>query len=245
MKSGVPPAAEQVDGTAELPRRFSVRQKFVAFFVTWHLLAVLIYILPYPPYFDAATVALPETQHQLHLLFGTFKPLAPWWKTEQEMQDKVLAFVRKYVAGYFAVRQVVEPYLLLTGNVQAWNMFGGTPGRHPSVFQVEILPAGESQWVLFQDLNWGTKEYEATYFRHFEATANLAVPGWDQHRFWYAQYWARRWNRLHPERRAHSVRTYHLRLTTPTPAQVRAGDADRRPQKFFENVWQVLPEQQP
>ncbi|HMJ14937.1 MAG TPA: hypothetical protein VK524_26170 [Polyangiaceae bacterium] len=230
--------AEQVPGQPE----FTWKQKLLAAFVTWHLVAVIFYVLPYPPYFDEATLNRPESKEELHILFSSLKPFAPWWDTQEEMQTKVLAATRAYMDGYFEVRKVFEPYLEATGSTQTWNLFAGTPPKYPMVFMVDVYPDHGTNWVPFQDMNWGTRDFEALHFRHFEVMGNLAAPGWEAHRQWYANYWARRWNQLHPNTPARWVRFYYLRLTTPSAAQVRAGDSDRRPMRVQEWMWQVPPD---
>jgi hypothetical protein len=239
MVPGQPPTAQRVDDSAGSARRLPWKQKLLAVFVTLHLGAVLLFILPYPPYYDPSQLNNPYVQREMHLFFGTLKPLAPWWETEQEMQTKVLGYLQSYINGYFKVRKVVEPYIYATGSSQSWNMFAGSPGRNPMVFMVEVRPIGESEWVVFQDLNWGTKDYANTHFRHHKAMANLTFPNTEQDRAAYGRYWARRWNRLHPSRRALWVRTYYLRLTTRAPADVRAGIPEPAPEKLDERVWRI------
>jgi hypothetical protein len=240
MSRPVARSDDSVEATrAKSTTRFTWKQKLLAVFVTWHLAAVIVYVLPYPQYFDENTLNRPESREELHRLFSTLKPFAPWWQTEQEMQTKVLGYVQSYMNGYFAARKVFEPYLEITGSTQMWNMFAGTPPRRPLVFMVDVFPRGERAWVPFQDMNWGTQDFKNIHFRHFEAQGNLSAPGWEQHRAWYAQYWARRWNQRHPSRRAQFVRLYYLRLTTPRPERVRAGDSDRRPERVQESIWSI------
>jgi hypothetical protein len=141
--------------------------------------------------------------------------------------------------GYFTVRKIFEPYLEATGSVQSWNMFAGTPPRYPQVFMVEIFPQGGAGWIPFQDMNWGSKDLENIHFRHVQVQGNLAAPGWDREREWYANYWARRWNRLHSSRPARYVRFYYWRLTTPSPDRIRAGDSNRHPQLVQDWIWEV------
>jgi hypothetical protein len=222
--------------------RSTWKQKFLALFVTWHLVAVIIYVLPYPMFFDPVNMARPETQEEMHRLFGTLLPLTPWWKTEGELQNHALGIVKGYMDGYFKARKVFEPYLQITGSEQSWNMFAGTPPRYPLVFMVEVWPKSGKGWVPFQDMHWGTADFHAVHFRHFELQGNLSAPGWDRHRQWYAEYWARRWNQVHPpEQRAQYVHFYYFRLTTPKAASVRAGDNDRHPEHVQDFYWSIPP----
>jgi hypothetical protein len=155
------------------------------------------------------------------------------------MQTKVIGYVRTYMDLYFEGRKIFEPYLEATGSTQSWNLFAGTPPKYPQVMQVEVFAPGSNGWQLFQDFSWGTPEFEATPFRHYEVHLNLIAPGWDRHRQWYANYWARRWNQQNPTRRAQYVRLSYLRLTTPSAEQVRAGNSDRKPTRVQEFVWPV------
>ena len=109
-------------------------------------------------------------------------------------------------------------------------MFGGTPPRFPLVLVVEVRPQGEDDYVLFQDLRWGTADSAALNFRHRKVHEALGARA--SRREWnaYATYWARRWDETHPERQARKVRLSFTRLTTPPPGQVRAGNPDRRPE---------------
>ncbi|HEY6559732.1 MAG TPA: hypothetical protein VI072_20760 [Polyangiaceae bacterium] len=237
------PSSKQPQRGQRKKRTFTRKEKLLTVFVTWHLVAVIFYVLPYPPYFDEENLNRPESKEELHLLFSSLKPFAPWWDTQEEMQTKVLRAVRVYMDGYFQIRKVFEPYLEATGSTQTWNLFAGTPPKYPHVFMVDIYYRGAKDWVPFQNMNWGTPDYEATHFRHFEVMGNLVAPGWHHHRQWYAAYWARRWNQLHPSQPAVSVRFYYLRLTTPSAAQVQAGDNDRHPTRVLEWYWHVPPEQ--
>jgi hypothetical protein len=240
--------AELVPSPARAKRKqrkkqtFTWKEKLLALFVTWHLVAVIVYVLPYPPYLDDESLRRPDSIEEMHILFGSLYPFFPWWETEQEMQTEVIAAARAYVDGYFKVRKVFEPYLEATGSTQTWNLFAGTPPKYPMVFMVDIFPEGGKEWVPFQDMNWGTPTYNATHFRHFEVMGHLAGPGWRHEREWYGNYWARRWNQLHPTRPARWVRFYYQRLTTPSAAQVQAGDTDRRPQRVQEWVWYIQPD---
>ena len=67
------------------------------------MLAVLVFILPYPPYFDDRTLRTKEVQEEMALLFGTVHKVAPIWKDAQETQTRVLALVRTYMVR-------LEPY---------------------------------------------------------------------------------------------------------------------------------------
>ncbi len=232
-------ALENPVETPSAKTRFTRKERLLAWFVTWHLVAVIIYVAPYPPALDDVALSRPENQEEMQLLFRNLRPFTPWWHSEQEVQTNVLRIARGYTSAYFLVRSLFEPYLDLTGSTQTWNMFGGTPPRYPSVFMAEILPRGESQWVLFQDMNWGSDTYKAIHYRHFETQGNMSAGGWDKHREWYAMYWARRWNALHPDRPAGWVKTYYLRLTTPSAESVRRGDNDRRPPATLEWSWPV------
>jgi hypothetical protein len=198
-------------------------------FVTFHIAAVVASALPRPPTADDAILEHPEVKAEFE----------SGGLTEQQARD-LLALARQYVAATDRARDVVLPYLRLTGSAQGWHMFGGTPPRFPLVFVVEVRPRGESGYVLFQDLNWGTADSAAMNFRHRKVHENLAAwagtSAWDD----YARYWARRWNERHPDRPAGSVRLSVTRLTTPEPDRVRAGDADRHPEAGLQvHEWAV------
>lgn len=213
------------------------RAWLAAAFCTFHLFATLLYVLPYPPYFDAASLAHPEARDELTRLFGLLHSIAPVMKDPKELQDRVLGMVRVYTDTYFKVRKVVEPYIDAAGISQSWNMFGGTPPRYPRVFMVDIQPVGQASFENFQDFHWDTPSTLSTHFRHRKAQEILSLSGWDRQRDDYANWWARRWNAQHPDRPAEKVRLYYWQLTTPPPEAVRAGNSDRHEERVLESIW--------
>jgi hypothetical protein len=203
----------------------------VAVYATFHIACVTLYALPRAPAVDDAILEHPEVKAELEVSLGKIHDLFPWRDTAEEQLRDLLGVVRTYQTATDHGRRLVTPYLNLIASTQSWHMFGGTPPRYPLVFVVEVKPANEREYVLFQDLNWGTPDSAAMNFRHRKVHENLAA--WEPEWSWdqYARYWARRWDELHPENPARGVRLSVRRLTTPTPGQVRAGDNDRQPER--------------
>jgi hypothetical protein len=205
------------------------RQHLVALFVTFHIVCVLIYALPRPPAVDDAILEHPEVKAEL----------ANWPSWLAGRYRDLLAVVRGYTRVTDAARRRVTTYVELIGSTQSWHMFGGTPPRFPLVFVVEVWPEGGREFMLYQDLNWGTPDSRAMNFRHRKVHENLAA--WEGKRMWsaYAAYWARLWDDTHPDHPARWVRLSCTRLTTPLPQEVRAGDTDRHPETGLQSsVWE-------
>jgi hypothetical protein len=206
------------------PPPLTWRHHAVALFVTLHVVCITLYALPRPPAVDDDILKHPEVKAEM-------EQWPPW------LVQTGLKVVRGYVRLTEDARRRVTPYVDAVGSTQSWHMFGGTPPRYPLVFLIEVRPEGEKDFVLFQDLNWGTAESRAMNFRHRKVHENLAA--WEGEPSWsaYSAHWARRWDEEHPGRPAKEVRITVLRLTTPTPEQVRAGDTDRRPRIDDQRVW--------
>jgi hypothetical protein len=191
--------------------------------------------LPRPPALSDEILEHPEVKAELEHSFHTLHRLIPWRDSPRQMQDDVIRVVRQYTRITDNIRGVISPYLEAAGSTQSWHMFGGTPPRFPLVFVVEVLPRGEKEYVLFQDLRWGTADSKALNFRHRKAQELLSIDSswWDPRAgstHAYAAWWARRWDERHPERLAWKVRLSYLRLTTPAPEEVRRGHAERHPE---------------
>jgi hypothetical protein len=211
----------------------------ITVFVTFHLTCVVIEVLPYPLYTEGAILQHPEVAAELDTSTRALHRLLPYRDSPREIQDDLLSVAGMYARGAARGRALVEPYLNLVGSTQIWNMFGGTPPRFPLVFVVEVRPRGADHFILFQDLNWGTADSAALNFRHRKAQEGLSLGG---DRDAYAAYWARRWDRLHPDRPAEEIRLSYLQLHTPRPAEVRRGETDRHPAPDFEvHLWQRAP----
>jgi hypothetical protein len=220
------------------------RAHLLGAFLAWHFLSVFVYILPYPPHFDERALKLPDVQEELGHLFTVVHRVAPIWKDPRETQDEVLKLLRAYMDIYFKVRRPFEMYLELVGSTQSWNMFGGTPPKHPRLLMVEVKPRGSNSFVPFRDFHWGTPEHSAANFRDFKVHEILAMGGWERSRAWYAGWHARLWNREHPQQPAQAVHLYYLELTTPPPAELRSSP-DRHPKPVEDFIWNVPPEMSP
>jgi hypothetical protein len=214
------------------------RRRFVALLVTLHLACVTLYALPRPPTLDPATLEEPEVKTELLTSARAIHSLLPWRDTAEEQLEDLLAVARAYTTATDRARDLVTPYLRFVDSTQSWHMFGGTPPRYPLILAVEVSTTAESEYVLYQDLNWGTGDSSAMNFRHRKVHENLAF--WERSASWdaYAAYWARRWDDENPNRQAASVRLSLTRLTTPSPEQVRNGDTDRKPEHGRQpHVW--------
>jgi hypothetical protein len=222
------------------PPKPTWRAHAVALFVTAHLVCVTLYALPRPPALNKEILEHPEVKTELEHSFRTLHNIFPWRDTPQAMQDDILNVVRAYTRATDKIRAVISPYLEAAGSTQSWHMLGGTPPRFPLVFVVEVQPRGEGQYVLFQDLYWGTEDSRAMNFRHRKAQELLSAYGGPSDWTAYAAYWARRWDERHPERPARRVRLSNRRLHTPDPAEVRRGVfADRHPEDGIQTfVWE-------
>jgi hypothetical protein len=206
-----------------------LRRQALALFVTFHIVCVLIIAAPKPPATGPEILQHPEVKAEFKLWIDLFG---------QEFVESVLVFARDYTHAVSSAQRRVNPYLELAGSTQSWHMFGGTPPRFPLVFVVEIKPKGEHDYVLYQDLNWGTTDSAAMNFRHRKVHENLCA--WEGDDMWehYARYWADRWDREHADRPTASVRLSAIQLTTPLPEEVRAGTADRKPKPGLQvHVW--------
>ncbi|MEW5849890.1 MAG: hypothetical protein AB2A00_13935 [Myxococcota bacterium] len=221
-----PPAATRPSTSSRWAR---ARPHLVALFVSFHLLSTVYYVLPYPPYFDDRTLALPEVKEEMGRFFGTLHKVFPVRATADELQKDLLDLVRFWMRIYFAGRKVFEPYMEAAGITQTWNMFGGTPPRLPRIMVIEVLPRGEKDFVPVMDLRWGTPDSDAMDFRHRKTHEILGLVGWDRQREQYAEYWARRWNAQHPDRPAHKVRLSYTQYRTPPIHEVKDGVMDRKP----------------
>lgn len=236
-------ASPQTTPPDDRPRRppLSWRAHAVAVFVTFHLACVIVYALPRPPAMGDDILQHPEVKAELDQGFSALHRVVPWRGTPDEMRDDILRVVRGYTRFLDRIRRTVEPYLELAGSTQSWHMFGGTPPRFPLVFVVEVQPQGEPDFVLFQDLHWGTSDSAAMNFRHRKTHELLSYRGSAGDWSAYAAYWARRWDAKHPDRPARRVRLSFERLTTPSPEQVRRGEGDRRPERLIDPgpfVWE-------
>jgi hypothetical protein len=214
------------------------RRSLVALFVTFHILCVVVYALPKPPTMDETVLEDPEVKTELLTSIETIHNVFPWRETAEEQLKDMFAFVHGYLEATDRARKLVTPYLRLIDSTQSWHMFGGTPPRFPLVLMVEVRTTKESNYVVYQDLNWGTSESAAMNFRHRKVHEYLAWSAGSSLFDAYARYWARRWDEEFPDRPAVSVRLSFTRLTTPSPRQVRDGNADRRPEPGRQaHVW--------
>src|SRR6266542_2101699 len=207
------------------------RAHAAALFVTFHLACVILYALPRPPVLDPDILEHPEVKAEMAQGFGALHRVIPWRDTPEQMRDDVLRVVLAYTRFLDRLRTLVGPYLETAGSTQSWHMFGGTPPRFPLIFVVEVQPRGEADYLLFQDLHWGTKDSAAMNFRHRKTHELLSYRSSTSDWAAYAAYWARRWEERHPDRPARRVRLSYERLHTPSPEQVRQGKADRRPER--------------
>jgi hypothetical protein len=221
------------------PVPLSWRRHLAALFVTFHIVCVLIYVLPRPPALDDDVLDMPEVKVELDASVGAVNRQLHLRETDDDLVRDLFGLVRAYVEATNYARRYVTPYLELIDCTQSWNMFGGTPPRFPLVLMVDVKPAGEKDFVAYQDLSWGTPGSRALNFRHRKVHENLYFwRGWQD---WddYAAWWARRWDEQHPERPAGAVRLWFLRLKTPSAQQVRAGQSDRQPTTDDkERVWE-------
>lgn len=218
------------------------RRHLVALFVTIHIGAVLLYALPRPPSLDERVLQHPEVQAEMAQSCRALHRFMPWYDSADDLQADVLAFARAYKKVTDGARRIIQPYLELAGGPQSWHMFGGTPPRFPLVFVVEVQAEGAEDYELFQDLRWGTADSSALNFRHRKVQENLSAWAGDEEWQAYATYWARRWDKEHPDRPAHRVRLSNIRLTTPSPEAVRNGDDDRHPEAGLQSfVWERPP----
>jgi hypothetical protein len=206
-----------------------LRRQAVALFVTFHIVCVIIIALPSPPATSDDILEHPEVKAEMQAAIDVFG---------KDFVEQVLQFVRAYTRWTNSAKSRVNPYLEIAGSTQSWHMFGGTPPRFPLVFVVEVKPKGEKSYVLYQDLQWGTRDSAAMNFRHRKV--HEALCAWEGDFMWdqYARYWADRWDVEHPERPVQSVRLSATQWTTPLPEDVRAGNADRKPKTGLEvHVW--------
>jgi hypothetical protein len=224
------PPTRPPDAPPPAPPPLSWRAHAIALFVTFHIVCVFLYALPSPPGLSEQILDHPEVKAELDHSFGVLHRLVPWRDSPEAMRDDVFRVVLAYDRALGRVRGRIDPYLETVGSTLSWHMFGGTPPRFPLVFVVEVWPEGGDDFVLFQDLHWGTADSRALNFRHRKVQELLSTDDGTADWSAYAAYWARRWDERHPDRPARRVRLSFLRLRTPLPGTVRSGDNDRRPE---------------
>lgn len=211
----------------------------VALFVTMHLMCIILYLLPYPPRMDAATLALPDVREELDRFVSTiedtFHPNMP----RTELRNSLIQWVREYSTAHEQIRRVIRWYLAPTGQLQSWNMFGGTPPRRPRVVMADVQTLPGGPFEPFLDGRWGTEADAHFSFRHRKAQERLSVPGHKKERAEYAQYISRMWNDAHPDRPALAVRLYFYQLQTRSISQIRAGKAAEAPKEVESSIWPV------
>lgn len=217
----------------------ALKPHLVAVLITAHFLCILLHLLPYPPRLDQKSLELPDVRAEIDYFVNGLHSLLHYQGSHASLKRDLIDFVREYNRQHEKVRSIVRLYLEPTGQIQTWNMFGGTPPRHPRVVMVKIRPVHQADWIQFQDGRWGTLTDETTNFRHRKAQERLSVPGRKKQRIEYAQYQARLWNQRHPESPAAAVDLYFLELSTPRAQDVQRGVAAPAPREVEHMVLAV------
>lgn len=217
----------------------SLKPHLIAVLITAHLLCVFLHLLPYPPRLDQKSLDLPDVRNEIDYFVNGLHSLLQYKGSHASLKRDLIDFVREYNRQHEKVRSIVRLYLEPTGQIQTWNMFGGTPPRHPRVMMVKIRPVHQSDWIPFQDGRWGTYTDETSNFRHRKAQERLSLSGRKKQRIEYAQYQARLWNQLHPDTPAAAVDLYFLELSTPRAQDVQRDVAPPPPREVEHMVLEL------
>jgi hypothetical protein len=203
----------------------------VAVFVTLHLLAVLISVVPYPTHSLSAMKKVHDAREEVDRVLHAAHDLAGRPGSFRSFKRATLGLVDRYTGGVKRARHVVGPYLSTIGSSQRWNMFGGVPPRHPIIAKLDVAECGQKKkkrFVVWLDGHAGAPGDAAFDFRQRKAQESLFLKPKRARRA-YARYWMNRWEREHPGRRLRALRFGYLETTTPPAAALgKKGARDKR-----------------
>jgi len=211
-----------MSGSERPPRRWF--HHLIAVWITFHLFAITVHLIPVPPRTDNAALEIPEVKKEIDRNVDLIHSTGLYDGTRAQLREDGIELVRAYTRKHKELTWFARAYLRPIGSTQYWNMFGGNAKEHPKVMVVEVQPRGERDWVVFQDGRWG-----GTFVphRHRKVRRYLGLRGRTGRRREYARYLARAWNAQHPDRPALRVKMYHVVHHTLPAAEVRAGTAPR------------------
>lgn len=205
----------------------------MAAFVTFHLVVVLLQLLPNPPRLDDRALRMPDVRTELARVSTTVARWTGRSGDEDAVQDELIAAVRAWDGVVDGIQSGTRLYLEPIGSVQRWNMFGGNARTFPRLLQVDVLPEGETEPVRVVDHRWG--RIPAVH-RHRKVARGLSAPGHRRQREAYAAWHARQWDLAHPDRPAAEVHLWYDETRTPPASRADRGRGGSKRRLGFEWV---------
>jgi hypothetical protein len=195
----------------------------VAVFVSVHLTAVLVDVVPYPTRRSNAIDKVTDAREEVDRILRAAHDFLGKPGAFREFRRRALKLTDAYGAGVATARSVVSPYLGTVGSSQRWNMFAGVPPRHPIVATLEVLrcdAADDDDFEIWLDGHAGAPGDRAFDFRERKAQETLYLAP-EKARRDYARHWLERFRREHPDESISALRLRYVETTTP-PASAEA-----------------------
>ena len=206
--------------SSDKPPSRRMRDHFITAWILFHLFAVAVQLFPVPPYTSNKALNAPQVQGEIELLGSWMKALGLTHGDPEAVKDDAKTMIRTYKKRVKQLTWFSGAYLAPIGSLQSWNMFGGNNAVAPLVMVVEVLPAGETEFVVFQDGRLGETPL---IHRDRKVRRGFQIGTHRAHRVAYADFLGTQWNAQHPSRLAQKVRLYYLPIPVLPPADVRAG----------------------
>lgn len=207
-----------MSSSAQAPRRWL--DHVVAVWITFHLVVVVLHLIPTPPRTDKVALEIPEAAQEIDNVVQTLHGTGWYDGSPEELREDLIAVVKRYKRWHTDATWFTRVYLDPIRSKQTWNMFGGGAKAHPKVMVVEIRPEGSETFEVFQDGRWGGT---VLGHRHRKVRRGLSLRGRTRQRREYAAFLARWWDDLHPDRPAAEVHMVYVVRDTLPAAQVRQG----------------------
>ncbi len=143
----------------------------VAVFVTLHLVAVLIDVVPYPTHPLSTVKKVHDARDEVDRVLHVAHDLAGKPGSFRDFKRTIFGLVNRYTVGVKRARHIVGPYLSTVGSTQRWNMFGGVPPRHPIVARLDVSECGrgKKKFALWLDGHAGASGDAVFDFRQRKA----------------------------------------------------------------------------
>jgi hypothetical protein len=192
------------------------RPYVVAAFVTLHLLAVAVDLVPYPnqrigamkKYADARI----EADRVLRFAYRVAGEPGPF----PAFRRRMLHLVDRYTETVVTARNFVGHYLRNFGSTQKWNMFAGVPATRPIVFSLDVKRGCKGKFERWLDGRAGQSGDQEFDYRHRKAQESLYL-GSKAGRRAYGRYWLRRWVGDNPGKHPAAIRISYFETRTPQP----------------------------
>jgi hypothetical protein len=202
----------------------------IAVFVTVHLLAVLVSVVPYPTHRLSAMKKVRDARDEIDRVLHAAHDVAGRPGSFRDFKRRVFGVVNGYTAAVVHARNFVGLYLVTIGSSQRWNMFGGVPPRHPIIAKLDVAECGRkkkrfSTWLdghagASGDLVFDARERKAQEVLFLRTKKAKKA---------YARHWMKRWEIENPGRRLRALRFGYLETTTPPAAAVgKVTERDKR-----------------